>query len=141
MGCRTKVFPGDGGRRAADSWGWRAHEHPFPLREVWGGGWLDLAPVLPASFEAEAAVSFQVDFIWINRDQKHFEWFVSLLTKLEMEQAEQEPGGEWEAEAGQHSPLTRGSPALCLASPPGEPSPTQGGTEWAWTPRLQLGSP
>uniref|UniRef100_A0A8V5HEC0 Uncharacterized protein n=1 Tax=Melopsittacus undulatus TaxID=13146 RepID=A0A8V5HEC0_MELUD len=42
-----------------------------------------------------AAVSFQVDFIWINRDQKHFEWFVSLLTKLEMEQAEQEPGGRF----------------------------------------------
>lgn len=42
---------------------------------------------------------FQVDFIWINRDQKHFEWFVSLLTKLEMEQAEQEPGGEREAGA------------------------------------------
>lgn len=42
-------------------------------------------------------MSFQVDFIWINRDQKHFEWFVSLLTKLEMEQAEQEPGGEREA--------------------------------------------
>uniref|UniRef100_A0A8C0BCG8 NADPH oxidase 5 n=1 Tax=Buteo japonicus TaxID=224669 RepID=A0A8C0BCG8_9AVES len=44
---------------------------------------------------SEAAVSFQVDFIWINRDQKHFEWFVSLLTKLEMEQAEQEPGGRF----------------------------------------------
>ncbi|KAK2539339.1 Nox5 [Columba livia] len=37
----------------------------------------------------------KVDFIWINRDQKHFEWFVSLLTKLEMEQAEQEPGGRF----------------------------------------------
>ncbi|KGL98918.1 NADPH oxidase 5, partial [Charadrius vociferus] len=37
----------------------------------------------------------KVDFIWINRDQKHFEWFVSLLTKLEMEQAEQEPGGQF----------------------------------------------
>ncbi|KAM9374915.1 NADPH oxidase 5-like [Phaethornis superciliosus] len=34
----------------------------------------------------------KVDFIWINRDQKHFEWFVSLLSKLEMEQAEQELG-------------------------------------------------
>uniref|UniRef100_A0A3B3YCT5 NADPH oxidase, EF-hand calcium binding domain 5 n=1 Tax=Poecilia mexicana TaxID=48701 RepID=A0A3B3YCT5_9TELE len=33
----------------------------------------------------------QVDFIWINRDQKSFEWFVSLLTKLEMEQADGEP--------------------------------------------------
>ncbi|XP_053933080.1 NADPH oxidase 5 isoform X1 [Cuculus canorus] len=37
----------------------------------------------------------KVDFIWINRDQKHFEWFVSLLTKLEMEQAEEEPGGRF----------------------------------------------
>ncbi|NWX52081.1 NOX5 oxidase, partial [Steatornis caripensis] len=44
---------------------------------------------------SEDAASFQVDFIWINRDQKHFEWFVSLLTKLEMEQAEQEPGGRF----------------------------------------------
>ncbi|NXJ56208.1 NOX5 oxidase, partial [Spizaetus tyrannus] len=37
----------------------------------------------------------KVDFIWINRDQKNFEWFVSLLTKLEMEQAEQEPEGRF----------------------------------------------
>ncbi|NXS93436.1 NOX5 oxidase, partial [Jacana jacana] len=37
----------------------------------------------------------KVDFIWINRDQKHFEWFISLLTKLEMEQAEQDPGGQF----------------------------------------------
>lgn len=36
----------------------------------------------------------QVDFIWINRDQKSFEWFVSLLTKLEMDQADEEPEGE-----------------------------------------------
>ncbi|XP_067653727.1 NADPH oxidase 5-like [Haliotis asinina] len=28
----------------------------------------------------------KVDFIWINRDQKAFEWFVSLLAQLEMEQ-------------------------------------------------------
>ena len=38
----------------------------------------------------------QVDFIWINRDQKSFEWFVSLLTKLEMDQADEEPEGERE---------------------------------------------
>ncbi|NXF00983.1 NOX5 oxidase, partial [Smithornis capensis] len=37
----------------------------------------------------------KVDFIWITRDQEHFEWFVSLLTKLEMEQAELEPGGKF----------------------------------------------
>ncbi|NXN99084.1 NOX5 oxidase, partial [Rhinopomastus cyanomelas] len=37
----------------------------------------------------------KVDFIWINRDQKHFEWFLSLLAKLEMEQVEQEPGGRF----------------------------------------------
>ncbi|NWR39537.1 NOX5 oxidase, partial [Tachuris rubrigastra] len=37
----------------------------------------------------------KVDFIWINRDQKHFEWFLGLLSKLEMEQAELEPGGRF----------------------------------------------
>uniref|UniRef100_A0A4W3I8D7 NADPH oxidase 5 n=1 Tax=Callorhinchus milii TaxID=7868 RepID=A0A4W3I8D7_CALMI len=37
----------------------------------------------------------KVDFIWINRDQKSFEWFVSLLTKLEMDQADQEPDGRF----------------------------------------------
>ncbi|NXJ99193.1 NOX5 oxidase, partial [Corythaixoides concolor] len=37
----------------------------------------------------------KVDFIWINRDQKHFEWFISLLTKLELEQAEQEARGRF----------------------------------------------
>eukprot|EP00093_Oithona_nana_P010821 10821.XXX_543278_545086_1 [CDS] Oithona nana genome sequencing. len=31
----------------------------------------------------------KVDFFWINRDQKSFEWFVNLLTQLEIEQAEQ----------------------------------------------------
>ncbi len=31
----------------------------------------------------------KVDFIWINRDQKSFEWFVKLLSQLEIEQAEQ----------------------------------------------------
>ena len=34
----------------------------------------------------------KVDFIWINRDQKSFEWFVNLLSQLEIEQ--QEHGGE-----------------------------------------------
>ncbi|XP_061077625.1 NADPH oxidase 5 [Conger conger] len=37
----------------------------------------------------------KVDFIWINRDQKSFEWFVSLLTKLEMDQADSEPEGRF----------------------------------------------
>ncbi|XP_057579295.1 NADPH oxidase 5 [Hippopotamus amphibius kiboko] len=35
----------------------------------------------------------KVDFIWINRDQRSFEWFVSLLTKLEMDQAEETQEG------------------------------------------------
>eukprot|EP00092_Neocalanus_flemingeri_P018191 GFUD01019688.1.p1 GENE.GFUD01019688.1~~GFUD01019688.1.p1 ORF type:complete len:1116 (+),score=193.24 GFUD01019688.1:205-3552(+) len=30
----------------------------------------------------------KVDFFWINRDQKSFEWFVNLLSQLETEQAE-----------------------------------------------------
>ena len=28
----------------------------------------------------------KVDFIWINRDQKSFEWFLNLLTKIEADQ-------------------------------------------------------
>ncbi|XP_022235769.1 NADPH oxidase 5-like isoform X3 [Limulus polyphemus] len=30
----------------------------------------------------------KVDFIWINRDQRSFEWFVNLLSELEIQQAE-----------------------------------------------------
>ncbi|XP_043844130.1 NADPH oxidase 5 [Dromiciops gliroides] len=37
----------------------------------------------------------KVDFIWINRDQRSFEWFVSLLTKLEMDQVKEQPGGHF----------------------------------------------
>ncbi|XP_055292232.1 NADPH oxidase 5 isoform X1 [Moschus berezovskii] len=37
----------------------------------------------------------KVDFIWVNRDQQSFEWFVSLLTKLEMEQAEETQEGRF----------------------------------------------
>ncbi|XP_070619704.1 NADPH oxidase 5 [Erythrolamprus reginae] len=32
----------------------------------------------------------KVDFVWINRDQKSFEWFVSLLTQLEAMQGSEE---------------------------------------------------
>ncbi|XP_042732072.1 NADPH oxidase 5 [Lagopus leucura] len=37
----------------------------------------------------------KVDFIWINRDQQHFEWFLDLLAALELQQEEQEPGGRF----------------------------------------------
>lgn len=30
----------------------------------------------------------QVDFFWINRDQRSFEWFVDMLSQLEKEQTE-----------------------------------------------------
>lgn len=30
----------------------------------------------------------KVDFFWINRDQRSFEWFINLLSQLEIEQAE-----------------------------------------------------
>lgn len=43
---------------------------PFPIR------------VFPTHCE------LQVDFFWINRDQRSFEWFVNLLSQLEIEQAE-----------------------------------------------------
>lgn len=52
----------------------------------------------------------QVDFIWINRDQKSFEWFVSLLTKLEMDQADEEPEGKRQA------PLPDGAGSSTLTS-------------------------
>ena len=32
----------------------------------------------------------KVDFYWINREQRMFEWFTSLLSQLEMEQSEVE---------------------------------------------------
>lgn len=31
-----------------------------------------------------------MDFFWINRHQKYFEWFISLLSQLEIEQTEQD---------------------------------------------------
>ena len=30
---------------------------------------------------------FQVDFVWVNRDQKSFEWFIHVLKDLESEQS------------------------------------------------------
>lgn len=32
----------------------------------------------------------QVNFIWINRDQKSFEWFIGMLAQMEMEQDQEE---------------------------------------------------
>nr|XP_047902157.1 NADPH oxidase 5 [Anser cygnoides] len=72
----------------------------------------------------------KVDFIWINRDQKHFEWFVSLLAKLELEQAEQEPGGEREVGGHRRSPLFPG--ALGTVPEPRFPCEAQGGS-WSCT--------
>jgi NADPH oxidase 5 len=36
----------------------------------------------------------KVDFFWINRDQRSFEWFVNLLSQLEIEQAESQSDKE-----------------------------------------------
>uniref|UniRef100_A0A0P4WJI4 Ferric reductase NAD binding domain-containing protein n=1 Tax=Scylla olivacea TaxID=85551 RepID=A0A0P4WJI4_SCYOL len=46
----------------------------------------------------------QVDFFWINRDQRSFEWFVNLLSQLEIEQAEQ--GGVLERFLDMHMYIT-----------------------------------
>ncbi|PVD36334.1 hypothetical protein C0Q70_03313 [Pomacea canaliculata] len=35
----------------------------------------------------------EVDFVWINRDQRNFEWFLSLLTRLESEQSRDRENG------------------------------------------------
>ncbi|XP_042333303.1 NADPH oxidase 5 isoform X2 [Sceloporus undulatus] len=37
----------------------------------------------------------KVDFVWINRDQKSFEWFVSLLTHLELSQSKEDPSNRF----------------------------------------------
>lgn len=45
-----------------------------------------------------------MDFFWINRDQRSFEWFVNLLSQLEIEQAEQ--GGVLERFLDMHMYIT-----------------------------------
>lgn len=75
-------------------------------------------------FDVDTGVfgTLQVDFIWINRDQKSFEWFVSLLTKLEMDQADEEPEGEIkqtrEATLGEEN--CSDQPLLSVRSLPGD---------------------
>ncbi len=46
----------------------------------------------------------KVDFFWINRDQRSFEWFVQLLSQLEIEQAEK--GGAMERFLDMHMYMT-----------------------------------
>ncbi|XP_034653677.1 NADPH oxidase 5 isoform X3 [Drosophila subobscura] len=46
----------------------------------------------------------KVDFFWINRDQRSFEWFVNLLSQLEIEQAEL--GGAMERFLDMHMYIT-----------------------------------
>ena len=45
-----------------------------------------------------------MDFFWINRDQRSFEWFVNLLSQLEIEQAEQ--GGAMDRFLDMHMYIT-----------------------------------
>ena len=40
----------------------------------------------------------KVDFFWINRDQKSFEWFLHLLNQMETEQALEEEANEYYTE-------------------------------------------
>lgn len=42
----------------------------------------------PGSCSQRSTGLKKVDFVWINREQKSFEWFLQLLSQLEMEQAE-----------------------------------------------------
>ena len=50
----------------------------------------------------------KVDFIWINRDQKSFEWFLNLLSMIE---ADQETDADYVCENGE-----------CRITEPGKPS-------------------
>ena len=46
-----------------------------------------------------------MDFFWINRDQRSFEWFINLLSQLEIEQAS-EMGGAMERFLDMHMYMT-----------------------------------
>ena len=46
-----------------------------------------------------------MDFIWINREQQSFEWFIQLLSQLEIEQAEK--GGAMERFLDMHMYITK----------------------------------
>ncbi|XP_013401170.1 NADPH oxidase 5 [Lingula anatina] len=50
-------------------------------------GWTDKRPITLKNLK-------KVDFFWISRDQKAFEWFVSLMSQLEIEQQEEGSGLE-----------------------------------------------
>ncbi|NXE54404.1 NOX5 oxidase, partial [Casuarius casuarius] len=77
--------------RCGHSWCQGPKDEAMALRKVGGGR----GPAGAARDAQATAASLQVDFIWINRDQQHFEWFVSRLAKLETEQAQAEPGGRF----------------------------------------------
>ena len=48
---------------------------------------------LPLAIHHSIVIQFQVDFFWISRDQSSFEWFISLLTNLEMDECDREQNG------------------------------------------------
>ena len=56
----------------------------------------------------------KVDFFWINRDQKSFEWFVSLLSQLELEMSE--TGGALGRFLEMHMYITSGKKISSLLS-------------------------
>uniref|UniRef100_A0A8C5Z195 NADPH oxidase 5 n=1 Tax=Marmota marmota marmota TaxID=9994 RepID=A0A8C5Z195_MARMA len=58
-----------------------------------GIGITPFASILQSIMHRDHKCEHAVDFIWINRDQRSFEWFVSLLTKLEMDQAQEAQDG------------------------------------------------
>ena len=69
----------------------------------------------------------KVDFFWINRDQKSFEWFISLLLQLELEMSES--GGSFGRFLDMHMYMTSGEIVKFLKSfwfglPFGSPNPT-----------------
>ena len=43
--------------------------------------------IQPTNQPIDQSICVQVDFVWINRDQRNFEWFLSLLNRLELEQS------------------------------------------------------
>ena len=73
----------------------RKHTHPMSSSRYWAAR--NTCPKCNYSWTNDLSSSVmnlrKVDFFWINRDQFSFEWFVRLLSQLEVEQAEM--GGGW----------------------------------------------
>ncbi|KAK9394166.1 NADPH oxidase 5 [Crotalus adamanteus] len=76
--------------RSLGQWTYRLHEYFWNFQEPFDDN-PELSAAKKSRNKNRLSNFVQVDFVWINRDQKSFEWFISLLTQLEAIQESEEP--------------------------------------------------